>query len=404
MKDAAAKYSVSIKHKHRYALLMILLFVLLHIFLAASPFISSSYNSYTLQALAWRDGKMCLPDDVPHLELAVFDGHYYVSFPPVPSIPLFLLSFFFGENIPDGILVKLYILIAFYALTHMLMLTGWHENQASSCSFLLCTASSMLPMLLDGAVWYQAQVMAFMFTTLAIQSMLKERRTLSLTFFALSVGCRPFNALYGFLLLYIYLSEQKPLSTVGLKHRLKPILPGILAGLCIACAYGWYNMARFGAPFEFGHNYLPEFSFQGGQQFSIRHIPANIANFVFGLPFEQSYEGPLSLKQFGFSLFLANPVLLLLAFCFVADIILSRLNALKATVALLFVLHLLLLLTHRTFGGFQFGSRYAVDLIPYAAVYLTQQNMTQSRRRACMAIMSAGLVFSIYGSLMIRLP
>ena len=75
------------------------------------PIGSSPYNTYTLQALAWRDGSMSLGRDYPHLELAIFNNDWWVSFPPVPSIPMYLLSFFVGSNTPDNLLVKLYMLI-----------------------------------------------------------------------------------------------------------------------------------------------------------------------------------------------------------------------------------------------------------------------------------------------------
>ena len=57
-----------------------------HLALGTQPFAHSDYDSYTLQALAWREGKISLGQDYPHLELAVYEGDWYVSFPPVPSL------------------------------------------------------------------------------------------------------------------------------------------------------------------------------------------------------------------------------------------------------------------------------------------------------------------------------
>ena len=266
MRASAWKCPGFIKSRHGCALGLVLLLLALHAAMGTSPLTPGAYNSYTLQALAWRGGKTYLPADVPHLELAIKDGLYYVSFPPVPSIPLYFLSFLFGEAIPDGLLVMLYILIAYYALAHALEQGGWREMQTSICAFLLCTASSMLPLLLSGAVWYQAQVMAYMLTSLAIGDMFKKRRTSSLLYYALSVGCRPFNALYGLILLLIYASNRdRSQNGSPVKDFLKPLLPGIVLGLGVAAVYGWYNFIRFGNPLEFGHNYLPEFSFQGGR-------------------------------------------------------------------------------------------------------------------------------------------
>ena len=384
------------------ALMLVLVLLVLHAASGTPVFAPSAYNSYTLQALAWRRGLPYLQQDVPHLELAIKDGLYFVSFPPVPSIPLYLLSFIFGDHTPDGLLVKLYALIAYLAMYQALRHQGRQDMYAALSSFLLCAASSMLPLLLSGAVWYQAQVMAFMFTALAVSDMLARHYTSALLCYALSVGCRPFNVLYGILLLYIFLINTK-VSKPSLKTAVKSILPGVLLGLCVAGAYAWYNYIRFGSPFEFGHNYLPEFSFQGGQQFSLSHIQKNAATFILGLPFEQGEDG-LALRSFGFSLFIANPALLLIMVLFCADVLKRRAGAYEALIIVLFALHLLLLLSHRTFGGFQFGARYAVDLIPYAFAYLTGRELPWGFKKPCLLMMMAGLAFSIYGSLMIRLP
>ena len=388
---------------HLMALMLVLLLLILHYATGTAAFSPSAYNSYTLQALAWRGGLPYLQQDVPHLELAIKDGLYFVSFPPVPSVPLYLLSFVFGEKTPDGLLVKLYALVAYYAMYHALRYTGRRDMYAAFSSFLLCAASSMLPLLLSGAVWYQAQVMAFMFTALAISGMIARRYTIALVSYALAVGCRPFNVLYGVLLLYIFLTSIKPSGESGLKSAVKSILPGIVLGLCAAGAYAWYNAIRFGSPFEFGHNYLPEFSFQGGQQFSLSHVRANAATFILGLPFDLGKDG-FALKKFGFSVFIANPALLIMMILFGADILKRRAGKYEVLIISLFSMHLLLLLCHRTFGGFQFGARYAVDLIPYAAAYLFRRELPRAWKKPCLLVMLAGLVFSIYGSLMIRLP
>ena len=42
-----------------------------------------------LQAQSWLEGRLDLGKDYPYLELAVFGGKYYVSFPPFPSYIMF---------------------------------------------------------------------------------------------------------------------------------------------------------------------------------------------------------------------------------------------------------------------------------------------------------------------------
>lgn len=392
------------KRRHLFALLLIVLLLVLQR-IAGIPLLKPSpYNSYTLQAMAWRSGQAYLTHDVPHLELAIRDGRYYVSFPPVPSLPIYPLTFIFGGQVPDGLLVKLYVLIAYYALCRLLMRRGWRETYAAALSWLLCAASSMLPMLLTGAVWYQAQVMAFMWTALALDAMFARRPTRGLLFYALAVGCRPFNALYGPLLMALYLADGEQSSQFqGIWRKTKSMIPGVLLGLCVAAAYGWYNLLRFGNPLEFGHNYLPEFSFQGGIQFSLRHIPDNITGYILTLPFEHAH-GIWSLRRFGFSLFVANPILLMMLVWAARDGMRRCFSWQKAAVMLTFTVHLLLLLSHRTFGGFQYGARYAVDLIPYAALYLAVDRTGDKWTKPLVIVMTLGLALAVYGSLVVALP
>ena len=49
------------------------------------PWSSNSYNSYLLQTLSWLEGRLDLGQNYEWLELAIYNGKYFVSFPPFPS-------------------------------------------------------------------------------------------------------------------------------------------------------------------------------------------------------------------------------------------------------------------------------------------------------------------------------
>ena len=87
---------------------MAILWAVMHALVGGSFWGPTFYNTYTRQAMAWRQGLTHLPEDVPYLELAVYEGEYYVSFPPLPSVILLPLTFLFGMGTPDNLLVKLY--------------------------------------------------------------------------------------------------------------------------------------------------------------------------------------------------------------------------------------------------------------------------------------------------------
>ena len=355
----------------------------------------SGYFTYTLQALAWRDGRVFLEKNYEWLELANYQGHWYVSFPPVPSIPLFFLTFIFQDITPDNLLVKLYVLFGCLAVYRMLLRAGYSKLHAL-CFSLLCSYASCIYVLTnEGAVWYQAQTLAFCLTCISLHCMWIGRPATSLVCYALAVGCRPFNAVYGIILFALY-GWQQHTREKTFKEAFIHLLPGLIGGFLIACAYGWYNYIRFDNPFEFGHSYLPEFSWQGGTQFSIAHIPQNIRTFVFGLPFGETMNG-WELNKFGFSFLAANPVFILMLFWIICDLVRRRFTWLKGCILLCFLAQLFLLLLHRTFGGYQFGARYTCDLLPYAALYLALPGRKRKMHTLEAMVLITSMGFSIYG-------
>ncbi len=380
-----------------------------HFLQGTSPFSPSAFNTYTLQAMQWRKGEIALDHDYPHLELAVYQGKYYVSFPPVPAIPIYFLTFLFGLNVPDTLLIQMYAILACLIVYKVFKDASITPLLSAVWAFFACFASALLPMLQNGAVWYQAQILAYLLTALAIERMQKGKPTLIPLFFALSVGCRPFNVLYGPLLI-AYGIKVHPSFKLGIRLLTKMLL-GLLSGLSVAIAYAVYNYIRFGNIFEFGHNYLPEFSTQGVIQFALSHIPNNAPTFVWGLPFAQNGNA-FEMKQYGFSMFLANPILLCLLLWFFRDMVKWRLTPFKISVLAFFLLHALLLLSHRTCGGFQYGARYFVDCIPYVFMYITASRKDTGDKVPIgstnahlmeYVLLFDGLILSIFGSYCIHL-
>ena len=381
-------------------MLMAGMWAVLHAVTGVKALGSSAYNTYTLQALAWRDGHTWVENRL-HLELAIFDGQYYVSFPPVPSVILWPLTLLFGEMTPDNLLVKLYALGACLLMYFTFRRAAYGKVQAALGAFLIAFASSMLPLTMEGAVWYHAQVLAFFLTIGAICLIAMDKPTIGLFLYALAVGCRPFNALYGLPLMLIYISLCMREQT-GFAYIAKRMWKGIVLGLMVAAGYAVYNFVRFGNPLEFGHNHLPEFSFQGGTQFSLGHVAKNIKEFWFRMPFSL-YDGALHLQKFGFSMFIACPVLALLPVWFVQDLFGRKVNREKVLILVTFLVHMFLLLLHRTFGGYQFGARYAVDLIPYAFFYQLMRSEKHHVPVWQWCVLIAGFIFTFLGSLWIHL-
>lgn len=369
---------------------------------------SYPYNSYLLQAQAWLRGEAALDRNHEFLELAVHNGRYYVSFPPVPSVPMVLYSLIWGDDVPGGLFQKIYIAIAcLVALSEIQRTKGMKPHQSIAWALFFCIASAMLPISLVGGVWYEAQILAFLFSICAVVALRRRRCTLACLCYALAVGCRPFNVALGPVLLMMYLRDCRRLRRRRpARHRLGKCLarlvPGVILGLCVASAYAIYNYARFGNIFEFGHNFLPEFTRAEHGQLALEYVGRNWKTLFFGPPFSFS-GGKLSINQFGFSMFLSCPIFIVNAVWLVQDAFRRRFNGTKLMIVLMCAVNLLLLLMHRTLGGHQFGARYALELVPMCFVwYLISPNRHELTRWEG-ALLAFGFIFNFLGGCLVHI-
>lgn len=345
----------------------------------------NGYDSYTRQALAWREGRTYLDDDpgsIAYLELAIFDGKYYVSFPPVPSIVEFILTLFFGANTPNQFMLYIYTIVSCIALT----LVFYKKHNLYLSCVLGLTASvgtNILSLVAFGGVWHEAQCLSFMLCSLAvllIQSDKKFYNGLALFFAALAVGCRPFTVIFiPFLLFELYKKNISGEKDKTLKEKiveLKIFISYLIAPVLIALGLMLYNYVRFGSFFEFGHNYLPEFTAAEKGQFDISYLIPNLKQ-AFKLPFEFTPEFRLNINSFSANIFYVfNPIIAVFFYYNIKSII----KSLKAYDIIWFIAVMAFIFAtcmHRTLGGHQFGARYFIDFIPYMAFYISKKTISK---------------------------
>ena len=361
----------------------------------------SAYDSYSLQAMAWREGRFTVEGEThTWLELAVYNGEYYVSFPPFPSVVMLPLTFFFGENTPT-LAINLFMILCTAVFGYAMFLNlGLSPRTAAATGFFYVCGCNILIIMLRGGVWYTAQGMSMLLTTAFFCGVTsppeKHRRGAmagGLVCIALAVGCRPFQAVYvpyGLYRLYMWKHREgeKWIRTV------RGMIPYVIAPLMIAAAYAWYNMARFGNPLEFGHNYLPEFTRQGNTQFSLAHWAHNLKN-IFRMPrFENrvltfDMLGPTSLP-------LVYPIFLLSLAETVRRLIKRKIDREDVMLIVSLALHFNLLLLHRTLGGMQLGVRYMIDLMP--AMFLLTFRKKKTLNALDGLLMLFGIAINVYGA------
>ncbi|MBQ7033987.1 MAG: hypothetical protein IJN25_10075 [Clostridia bacterium] len=310
----------------------------------------NSYNSYALQAARWLEGHLDLGQNYSHLEIAAFNGKYYNSFPPFPSVVLLPFVLLFGTATPDG-LISLWFAAAGAALAAKLsFLYGKSEKEAFFWAVFITVGSNLLSIMCTGWVWFIAQTMAFTFLLAAFCTAKQGKTWCALLLTACAAGCRPFSVLC--LPIFLYL-----LHKAGCRFSRRTLLR-VLPAAVLCLFYALLNGLRFGNPLEFGHNYLPEFLAE--PQFGFGYVAENVKTLV-RLPALQG--GQLVFPEFnGFNFFLASP-LFISCLC---RLVRHKKDAADWCATGLLLLWLLLFCMHRTMGGWHFGNRYTIDLLPPA--------------------------------------
>lgn len=364
---------------------------------------SSPYNSYALQAENWLAGRNYIAngEDYPWLELAIYNGRYYQSFPPVPAVLMlpFVAAFGNWTAIPGNLIAAGLALLCAAGVYVCCMRSGMQPMSCAFFALFVSMGSNAFWMSTSDGVWFLAQVcgLGFAFWGLFFaQGGGAVQTALASLCMALAVGCRPFYALL--LACWMVWRTYKTRSV-------RALLPALLPVAAVAVCMMAYNWVRFGSVVEFGHNYLPEFTRAEHGQFSLHYLLPNLRQLL--RPVTLDAQGQLHFEQFnGFLFFAANP-LFLLAMLRGAVVSLPgyaepRRKDLPLPAAGCFITAACALLTvltcmHRTLGGWQFGARYMVDLFPWLLIWFMARPAWKPGSGAC-ALCGAAVLFNLYGA------
>jgi len=338
------------------------------------PWSDNPYNSYTLQAAAWLNGRLDLGRDYSHLEIACYQGKYFISFPPFPSYVMLPFAIFFGTHTPDNWIAMFTALLGAVFTLRLLHDFGKTGFSGVFWALFMAVGTNLLFVCVNGWVWFIAQNMCYTLTIMCLFYANRGRGGAALLLWAASVGCRPFQALYIPIILYIlYVNSscQNPFQ------MLRRNLTWLIGPIALGGSYMLLNYLRFGSIFEFGHNYLPEFVEAKNGQFSLTYIKDNLP-LLFRIP--KMADGKWTLPKFdGMAFWMVSPVFI----SYLIYVILSIFKKEKVNLALavgipLFIcVHFLLLTMHKTMGGWHFGNRYTNDALPfllYAVLMLMPKN------------------------------
>lgn len=319
------------------------------------------YRSYALQACAWLNGRLDLGKDYPWLELAIYEGKYYVSFPPFPSLVLLPFAAVLGTNTPDHWISLGFSMIGIiYAIRLYRAITGTYEMAERYVLFLFLGNGYLFIALQGGWVWYMAQTMCFTFSLMSLFYAANKHIGRALAFLACAFGCRPMVVAYIPLILMLGTEKASVKTWIRKGYRLIPAC--VIIGF-----YLMLNAARFDNPFEFGHTHLPEFVRSTEGQFSLNYATKNFKQ-LFRLPQTGGEHGMLIYDTYDCMAFwLIDPIIVSFMVMWLYALTRKRkayglnLIIVPATICV----HLMIVCCHKTMGGYQFGNRYIVDMLPY---------------------------------------
>ena len=240
------------------------------------PWNENPYNTYAIQANAWLNGHLDVGENREWLELAIYEGKYYSSFPLFPSYLLLPFAVIFGESTPDNWIVLLITCIGAVYAAKLYRKTVSDTGSMIFYVLFLFLSSGYLFIGGWGPVWFFAQSICFTLCLMSLYYAVLGKGGWSLAFWACAVGCRPFAVLYLPVLImliwkawdgehFVRLTGQQSAGVFFRKMGwlIKKRWYWAVAPTLIAASYMILNYARFGNPFEFGHNYLPEFMRDG---------------------------------------------------------------------------------------------------------------------------------------------
>lgn len=331
--------------------------------------LENGYNSYALQADAWLHGRLDLGQDYPWLELAIYQGRYYVSFPPFPSCLLLPFSLFCGTHTPDGIISLMVSLAGIWTCVSLARKAGQSPVQAVLLTLCLYLGTGYLFIALTPAVWFFAQTLCFNLCILALYFAMTARGGWSLAFWACAVGCRPMVIIYlPVLLIILWRAYRAGHRRDSLLSALRKHWYWALGPLILGISYMTLNGLRFGNVLEFGHTWLPEFQRVETGQFSLSYFSTNFP-LLFRLPRWDSDTHRIVFQPFETYLFaLINPLSVVAMLVCLRHVFSAESRRCRGLIVLVFALSLVyvfILCCHRTLGGWQFGNRYMKDVMPF---------------------------------------
>jgi hypothetical protein len=349
----------------------------------------SADNHFVHLAMSFLEGQLSvLGSRAPGTnDWALFEGKWYVSFPPLPAIVIMPLVAIWKLKTLDRLFWA--VLAGFSpALLYVLLRalrerfeSGRHWIEDALLSLLFAFGTVFFFVAVQGAVWFAAHVVAVALLILyALFSLDAKRPLLAGLMLGLCFMTRP-NTCVAVLFFTVEAlrvarlpdAESAPEGAMmyrrafvwlrGVQWRVFGKSASIFAApiLVIGGLAMWMNEARFHDPFEFGHRYLQimwSARIERWGLFNYHYLSKNLAVFLAALPWISAHAPHLMVSRHGLALWVTTPNLL--TALWPKKISATMVGLFLATAAVC-IFNLL----YQNSGWIQFGYRFALDYLPF---------------------------------------
>ncbi len=344
-------------------------------------------NHYVYLADALLDGRLHLEGRPPHMnDWAKYDGKWYVSFPPAPSVLMIPGVAVSGLEFNDRIFT-LFFAAAGPALVFLLLQLLVARGRLKRSPFELAILSTLYGIgtvyffsAVQGTVWYTAHMVGGVFLLIFLISSLDGRHPLLAgLFLGLAFACRPPMLLAFPFFIYEMLRSYGPVKEVGFVRWIMEAIGRagfktivwrlVLFALPVALILMLLmlmNWSRFDDPFEFGHKYL-QVRWLGRINrwglFNFHFLARNLMVCLALLPW-LSQEAPyLGISMHGLAIWFTTPVLIWVLWPRKNTTFYSFLIISMVAVALPSLLY-------QNSGWVQFGYRFSLDYMVFLILML----------------------------------
>lgn len=357
-------------------------------FLSHRRFEASNY--FVLLADAFLHGRLFLLINPPWLnELVLWQGHYYVVYPPMPAVLLMPLVAFFGttfyQPVFSWVLSALNVGLAYLVFARLFKKhVAWWGTMLYAFGSMQWYHGSM------GSAWYLGHIVALFFLWLAILETVTRARFLLIGLLIGMAFLARLPTIFGLVFVLVYLWNKT--FSANFKNFFQLSL-GLLPAVVL---YFLYNFFRFSTFDNLGYLLLPVFN-EPWYRFgllSVNYIPEHLKEMFFAMPIFRPQPPYIIPSLFVMAIWVVTPAYLLILRA-------NYRNRLAIASLIASVATAIPILMHGGNGLTQFGYRYTMDFMPFLFL-LTLAGMRNTVNWWIKLLVVASVAVNFWGVIMIN--